>query len=107
MVIFLILCVDVHIRLTPSPPSTCVHIRLTPFPLRVDVINGWPLIKKGKVDLCYNRACEGLSLSRVSVRPPMTIATHSTAFRFDAASARQSVSQSINQKGQPIFQSIC
>src|SRR6218665_2376946 len=25
----------------PPPPSTCVHLSLTP--LRVDVINGWPL----------------------------------------------------------------
>src|SRR6218665_1055311 len=29
--------------LDPPPPSTCVHLSLTPFPLRVDVINGWPL----------------------------------------------------------------
>src|SRR6218665_3650455 len=28
---------------TPFPPSTCVHLSLTPSPLRVDVINGWPL----------------------------------------------------------------
>src|SRR6218665_2152031 len=28
----------------PPPPSTCVHLSLTPpLPLRVDVINGWPL----------------------------------------------------------------
>ena len=27
-----------------GPPSTCVHLSLTPSPLRVDVINGWPLI---------------------------------------------------------------
>ena len=28
----------------PPPPSTCVHLSLTPpSPLRVDVINGWPL----------------------------------------------------------------
>src|SRR6218665_1591670 len=27
-----------------TPPSTCVHLSLTPLPpLRVDVINGWPL----------------------------------------------------------------
>src|SRR6218665_439787 len=26
----------------PPPPSTCVHMSLT-LPLRVDVINGWPL----------------------------------------------------------------
>ena len=28
----------------PPPPSTCVNMSLTPSPLRVDVINGWPLI---------------------------------------------------------------
>ena len=28
----------------PLPPSICVHLSPTPFPLRVDVINGWPLI---------------------------------------------------------------
>ena len=28
----------------PLPPSTCVHLSLTPSPLRVDVINGWPLM---------------------------------------------------------------
>ena len=27
----------------PLPPSTCVHLSRTPSPLRVDVINGWPL----------------------------------------------------------------
>ena len=27
----------------PPSPSTCVHQSLTPSPLRVDVINGWPL----------------------------------------------------------------
>src|SRR6218665_80782 len=27
----------------PSPTSTCVHLSLPPSPLRVDVINGWPL----------------------------------------------------------------
>src|SRR6218665_442085 len=27
-----------------DPPSTCVHLSLTPSPLRVDVINGWPLM---------------------------------------------------------------
>src|SRR6218665_3488335 len=27
----------------PPPPSICVHVSLTPSPLRVDVINGWPL----------------------------------------------------------------
>src|SRR6218665_2070932 len=30
--------------LAGPPPSTCVHLSLTP--LRVDVINGWPLSKK-------------------------------------------------------------
>src|SRR6218665_2912332 len=28
--------------LTPLPPSTCIHLSLTR--LRVDVINGWPLV---------------------------------------------------------------
>jgi len=36
-ILFLIFCVDVHMGLDP----TCVHLSLTP--LRVDVINGWPL----------------------------------------------------------------
>src|SRR6218665_2712780 len=40
--IFLIFCVDVHMGLDPLPPSTCVQMSLTP--LRVDVINGWPLM---------------------------------------------------------------
>ena len=31
-------------RLDPLPPSTCVHISLIPSPLRVDVINRWPLM---------------------------------------------------------------
>ena len=39
----LIFCVDIHMGLDPLPPSTCVHLSLTPSPLRVDVINGWPL----------------------------------------------------------------
>ena len=30
--------------LDPPPPSTCVHLSMTPVPLRVDVINGWPLM---------------------------------------------------------------
>ena len=42
-ILSLIFCVDVHMVLDPSlPPSTRVHLSLTP-PLRVDVINGWPL----------------------------------------------------------------
>ena len=45
----LIFCVDVHMGLDPLPPSTCVHLSLTP--LRVDVINGWPLITLVR-DLC-------------------------------------------------------
>src|SRR6218665_2955654 len=32
----------------PPPPSTCVHPSLTPLPLRVDVINGWPLFCPGR-----------------------------------------------------------
>src|SRR6218665_1318299 len=39
--LILIFCVDVHMGLDPLPLSTCVHLSLTP--LRVDVINGWPL----------------------------------------------------------------
>src|SRR6218665_3711414 len=43
------------------PPFTCVHLNLTPLPLRVDVINGWPLMRnismnsddpKGKQKCC-------------------------------------------------------
>src|SRR6218665_1024395 len=41
--LILIFCVDVHMGLDPLPPSTCVHLSLTPSPVRVDVINGWPL----------------------------------------------------------------
>src|SRR6218665_3934242 len=40
--------------LTP-PPSICVHLSLTPSPLRVDVINGWPLSA-----LCQSAAILGL-----------------------------------------------
>src|SRR6218665_1838823 len=29
----------------PPPLSTCVHLSLTPSTLRVDVINGWPLLQ--------------------------------------------------------------
>ena len=36
--------VDVHMELRPPlPQSACVHLSLAPLPLRVDVINGWPL----------------------------------------------------------------
>ena len=34
---------------TPLPPSTCVHLSLTPSPLRVDVINGWPLKQNAEI----------------------------------------------------------
>ena len=46
--LILIFCVDVHMGLDPPYPSTCVHLSLAPSPLRVDVINGWPLRKKYK-----------------------------------------------------------
>ena len=39
---FNFLCGRPHVA---GPPSTCVHLSLTPAPLRVDVINGWPLIE--------------------------------------------------------------
>ena len=41
----LIFCVDVHmaVRPTPIPQSAGVHQSLTPFPIRVGVINRWPL----------------------------------------------------------------
>jgi len=44
--LILILCVDVHMGLDPSPPSTCVQSSTWAWPLsplRVDVIKGWPL----------------------------------------------------------------
>src|SRR6218665_1066081 len=44
--LILYFCVDVHMKLTPSP-SICVHLVWTP--LRVDVINGWPLFEKLKL----------------------------------------------------------
>src|SRR6218665_2565859 len=48
--LILIFCVDVHMGLDPPPPSTCVHLSLTPSPLRVDVINGWPIKHTDEVD---------------------------------------------------------
>jgi len=41
---FNFLCGLPHGAGPPSSPSTCVHLSLTPSPLRVDVINGWPLM---------------------------------------------------------------
>ena len=53
----LIFCVDVHLELTPSPPSACVHLSLTP--LCVVVINGWPFMCQ-YVDLgAFNSVCLG------------------------------------------------
>src|SRR6218665_410076 len=40
---FNFLCGLPHGAGPPPPPSTSVHLSLTPSPLRVDVINGWPL----------------------------------------------------------------
>src|SRR6218665_4183826 len=50
--LILIFRVDVHMGLDPLPLSTCVHLSLTP--LRVDVINGWPLTGDGEVCPRYN-----------------------------------------------------
>ena len=33
---------DIHMALTPLPPSAGVHLDL--IPLCVDIINGWPLV---------------------------------------------------------------
>src|SRR6218665_694910 len=47
----------------PPPPSTCVHLSLIPSPLRVDVINGRPLLPKtGSTHLM----CTNLSLHTLS-----------------------------------------
>src|SRR6218665_484823 len=40
---FNFLCGRPHGTGPPSPPSTCVHLSLAPSPLRVDVINVWPI----------------------------------------------------------------
>src|SRR6218665_609249 len=49
---FNFLCGRPHGGWTPLPPSTCIHLSLTPSPLRVDVINGWPL--NGLLSMSYS-----------------------------------------------------
>src|SRR6218665_3676167 len=59
----------------PPPPTTCVHLSLTPSPLRVDVINGWPLT-----------SCSS-SISRGPYRPREDCTPHKPKFRNCALSA--------------------
>jgi len=43
-------------ELDSLPLPTCVHLSLTPCPLRVDIINGWPLREReGRVRLRWTR----------------------------------------------------
>src|SRR6218665_3026234 len=48
----------------PPPPSTCVHLSLTSLPLRVDVINGWPLIRPTALQ---KRLCQLLLASKIEL----------------------------------------
>src|SRR6218665_1444504 len=58
--------------LDPLPPSTCVHLSLTPSPLRVDVINGWPLWLKGCLKMHFLQV-ECKSSSRSGADPDLQL----------------------------------
>src|SRR6218665_453663 len=56
---FNFLCGGPHGAGPPPSMRTCVHLSPTPSPLRVDVINGWPLNKHTKVASAARRQIIG------------------------------------------------